>query len=356
MKILFIVNSDLGKHGTIGFRTYHIVKEAIAQGHEVKIIARGNKSELKIIKIFPFYRLINLGMSAFSQFIYPKFNARQVQLTMFDNACCKKLEKADVLHIIEYAPKTIKKAKELGMKVIMDTQLPYSQSAEMDECLKLADIVTCGSPYSAQSYNHRNIKVIPFGADTDAFCVNLFKSEKMTYLYVGSVEERKGIEYLMQAWDELNLADCELYICGRIHKRLKAKIQDYLKKHKSVRFTGFINPADYYLLADVFVYPSLVDGSAKSTYEAMSSGLPMITTFNAGSVVRDNIDGFIIPIKDVNAIKEKMLFFYNNQELAKSMGINARTNIEQNYTWVHYGKKCMEVIENGSNICGSENR
>ena len=52
---------------------------------------------------------------------------------------------------------------------------------------------------------------------------------------------------------------------------------------------------------DVFVYPSLHEGSAIATYEALASGLPVITTRNSGSVVRDGIDGFIVPIRDVDA-------------------------------------------------------
>ena len=53
--------------------------------------------------------------------------------------------------------------------------------------------------------------------------------------------------------------------------------------------------------ADVFVFPSLFEGSAVVTYEALACGLPSIVTPNAGSVVRDGVDGFHVPAGDVGA-------------------------------------------------------
>ena len=60
--------------------------------------------------------------------------------------------------------------------------------------------------------------------------------------------------------------------------------------------------------ADIFVFPSLHEGSALCTYEALACGLPVITTANSGSVVRHGIDGFIVPIRDVEALTEKRCF------------------------------------------------
>lgn len=48
-------------------------------------------------------------------------------------------------------------------------------------------------------------------------------------------------------------------------------------------------------------------GSTLVTYETMACGLPSIVTENSGSVVRDNMDGFVIPIRDIETLKEKNL-------------------------------------------------
>ncbi len=58
--------------------------------------------------------------------------------------------------------------------------------------------------------------------------------------------------------------------------------------------------------ADVFVFPSLFEGSAVVTYEALACGLPSVVTSAAGSVVRDRVEGFVVPPRDVRMLAEKM--------------------------------------------------
>ena len=60
--------------------------------------------------------------------------------------------------------------------------------------------------------------------------------------------------------------------------------------------------ADLYAWADVFLLPFICEGSAMVTYEALSWGLPVITTHNAGSIVRDTVDGWLVPYRDSEAI------------------------------------------------------
>src|SRR5262249_11308352 len=61
-----------------------------------------------------------------------------------------------------------------------------------------------------------------------------------------------------------------------------------------------------YAWADVFLLPSVCEGSATVTYEALAAGLPVVCTPNTGSVVRDGVDGFIVPVGDVDAIVERL--------------------------------------------------
>ena len=72
---------------------------------------------------------------------------------------------------------------------------------------------------------------------------------------------------------------------------------------------------ELYAWANVFVLPSICEGSAMVTYEALSWGLPIITTYNTGSIVRDNIDGFIVPIRDSQAIANKLMHLYHNPSM-----------------------------------------
>jgi glycosyltransferase involved in cell wall biosynthesis len=96
----------------------------------------------------------------------------------------------------------------------------------------------------------------------------------------------------------------------------------------------------------VFVFPSLVEGFGLVLLEAMACGIPIITTPNTGGpdIIIDGIEGFIIPIRDVEALKVKIAWCYSHpQELAK-MGIAARKKAEQ-LTWERYRQKLAMIIK-----------
>ena len=78
------------------------------------------------------------------------------------------------------------------------------------------------------------------------------------------------------------------------------------------------------------------------TYEAMSSGLPLIATENSGSVMRDGIDGFLVPIRDSKALGEKILYFYEQREEMRRMGANAVEQVKQ-YSWERYQERLIDT-------------
>ena len=71
---------------------------------------------------------------------------------------------------------------------------------------------------------------------------------------------------------------------------------------------------------DIFFFPSTCEGSAGSVNEAMASALPVVTTPNSGSTVRDGVEGFLVPYDDVEAACERVERLVNDGDLRKSMG------------------------------------
>ena len=94
---------------------------------------------------------------------------------------------------------------------------------------------------------------------------------------------------------------------------------------------------------DVFLLPSICEGSATVIYEALAAGLPVICTPNAGSVVRDGVDGFIVPIRDPDAIMEKLEQLATNAQLLAQMSENARRRAGE-YSIDAYGERLKEVL------------
>ena len=102
--------------------------------------------------------------------------------------------------------------------------------------------------------------------------------------------------------------------------------------------------ADVYRHADVFVFPSLIEGLGLVVLEAMASGLPVITTPNGpGEVVRDGVDGFVVPIRDVAAIVDKLEYLRTHPEERRRMGRNARERA-LSFTWARYQTRVLDLI------------
>lgn len=80
--------------------------------------------------------------------------------------------------------------------------------------------------------------------------------------------------------------------------------------------------------------------------EAMASGVPVIGTTNTGgsALIDNGKEGFIVPIRDVIALAEKIQWCYDNREQCFDMGLTAQRKI-QHYTWDHYGEKVIKAYE-----------
>jgi starch synthase len=77
------------------------------------------------------------------------------------------------------------------------------------------------------------------------------------------------------------------------------------------------------------VFPTLLEGFGRNIIEAMASGLPVITTANCAGpdLIEDGVTGFIIPIRDVDAICEKLIWIHEHPEAATEMGERARRRV-----------------------------
>ena len=83
-------------------------------------------------------------------------------------------------------------------------------------------------------------------------------------------------------------------------------------------------------------------------YEALAAGLPVVCTPNAGSVVRDGIDGYVIPIREAQAITEALMTFVRNPNLLCIMGANARVRPGE-YTLDRYQQRLLAATTSAPN-------
>jgi starch synthase len=204
-------------------------------------------------------------------------------------------------------------------------EMPRSYLDRMAEEVQLADAIVVGSTFAARSFDGivpaGRVHVVPYGVDTSAFRP---ADVRLRVLFGGTLTQRKGIGYLLDAMGLLDPSRFELTVAGSVPGS-GAGLRWY---EGSFRHLQGIRPQDMptvYRAADVLVLPSLLEGSALVVLEAMASGLPVIVTENTGAdAVRDGVEGFVVPVRSPEAIAAR-LEELASPELRRRMGAAARS-------------------------------
>jgi len=375
MKILVLLNSDFGIQNTIGARALPIARNLLKKKALAKIICRDCNKNLKefedfIIKPIPLGNLIPKLLTGIPIYLTKRFPSNKLKNYIFEYFSKKYLKNLDfdILHSWDFTPKLYKLAKSKNSKIIQDVAMAFpnvlkniknSEKLFKNEKIELPNYVKDALNYVdyfivpsdfvkdsliKEKISEQKIFVVPFGVDVKKFKPLENKDNKLFKVaFAGNINNRKGIPYLIQAWKELNLKDAELNLYGRVYPEVKKYLKDAEKYN--IRLHGFVSNINEELPKNhIFVFPSLLEGSAKSVYEALACGLPVITTYNSGSIIRDKVEGFIIPIQNVKAIKDKILYFYNHREQIKIFGKRAR-KLAEKYTLEIYGKRIVEIYK-----------
>ncbi|MCC6751750.1 MAG: glycosyltransferase family 4 protein [Deltaproteobacteria bacterium] len=173
-------------------------------------------------------------------------------------------------------------------------------------------------------------------------------------IQVGGIHQGKGVQYLLRAFHELKLPRSELWFVGGglQSTSLKPVIERY--RADNVVFKGSFPQHELqqlYAQCSVFVLPSIADGFGMVVPQAMACGLPVIVTENTGAadIVTEGKSGYVIPIRDVEALKERLLRLYERPELREEMGRAAKTATESGCSWDDYGDRLVAFLRRVSN-------
>lgn len=365
---IYSIATKIGGAG-LGITSYNTVKALSDAGYLKKAVCYGNKSDIDRGKV-----LALPGNPAKLLFFLPRNYYRPLRKGFLDYVTSELIlnKGCDVFQgWNSQALRSIKAAKKIGAAAIVDSgsnhrffreevlneeyrrfgieinkDPEYARRSALEE-LDLADYIFVISEFAKATYvragiDSRKVIVVGRGADLARFSPTEKKDNVFRVVFVGRIGIRKGVQYLLEAWKDLKLADAELLLAGSVDDNFKAVVSRY-SGLRNVVFTGFMkNPQEAYKKASVFVFPSLEEGGAKATYEAMACGLPLITTENSASVIRDGTDGFVVPIRDSRAIGEKILYFYEQRQEIDVMGMNAAEQVKQ-HSWERYQERIADT-------------
>ena len=229
------------------------------------------------------------------------------------------------------------KIKPISEQVVQEDLLNYS----------IADYISTPSKFAKQTYIDQGIdpgKIIqvPFGVDLKIFKPILKEDKIFRIIFAGNLSLRKGVHYLLEAFSELKLKNAELLLIGSLSPELVPFMEKYSESFKYLGHVPHLQLYKHLSQGSVFVLPSIEEGLAMVIPQAMACGLPVICTINTGGsdIMCEGIEGFNIPIRDIDALKEKILYLYEHDEERKQMGGNALERVKE-FTWDVYGKKIV---------------
>lgn len=210
-----------------------------------------------------------------------------------------------------------------------------------------AQVILCGSEFVKKSIAAcggpvERCRVVPYGVDNRFGAASRSPHDgPLRVLTVGVIDLRKGAPYVLEVARQLQ---------GRATFRMVGPIgicpDAEAELRRAVELTGPVPRSEvvkHYAWADVFFLPSLCEGSATVTYEALASGLPVVCTPNTGSVVRDGIDGFVVPIRDSSAMAARLERFCHDREFLQSASDEAMRRASE-FTLEAYRTRLMQVL------------
>jgi glycosyltransferase involved in cell wall biosynthesis len=296
---------------------------------------------------------------------------------LFARKAAEMIEECDAVHFVNgIGREASRKAKRNGAKVICDMRQEHPQFQEdilaeeskifgiefkprgsskfrmLDE-IALADHIFCPSSYAKRTFIEQGIReekliVCPYGVDTATFVPrrNEKSPDDFTVFFLGSLGVRKGVQYLLEGYKMAGLKNARLLLAGPVDSSFRPLLRQYEGLFEELGRIPHSMVHKYYRQADVFVLPSLADAYPLVALEAMSSGLPVIVSENTGTagIMKDGHEGFVVPIRNAQAIADKLVFLNEHREQCSAMGLAAAATIKA-LNWDNYQKVCTDFYK-----------
>jgi glycosyltransferase involved in cell wall biosynthesis len=325
------------------------------------------------------HEIHNRAWRKINKFTAPIFNPQYMIFELFDRQASRHLAPpCDIFVGLSGASLySLQRARRLGIRTVLErgsSHMLYQRAILTEEYARFglrktvvhpqvverelreyqeADFISIPSKFVRETFLAHGIPAekliqIPYGVDLTNFHPLPPGDRIFRIIYCGGLNIRKGIPYLLQAFSELRLKNAELWLIGSLTEEIKPILRRFASPaiiHQGPFPENLLH--QYYSQGSVFCLASIEDGFGMVLIQAMACGLPVICTTNTGGgdIVREGQDGFIVPIRDVNALKEKILYFYEHPDACIAMGESARTRVQAGFSWSDYGHKMISAYQ-----------
>jgi glycosyltransferase involved in cell wall biosynthesis len=216
-----------------------------------------------------------------------------------------------------------------------------------EKIYSLADAITVPSTVAQRSFvamgiPQEKVHVIPYGVRLDLFTrTEEPRQNSFEVLFAGQVSLRKGIPYLLQAFSRLNHPNKRLTIVGAIQDDMRTLLSTL--PTGNVVFTGNLPQsqlAKKMSASHLLVLPSIEEGLALVQGQAMACGCPVLATTATGAedLFTNDIEGFIVPDRDVDALTQRMQQVADDSTLQRRFSEASLLRVKTLGGWDHYGE------------------
>jgi len=228
--------------------------------------------------------------------------------------------------------------------------VPNWMLTRMKREMERADVVLCPSLFVRDTMVQNGIPaekcfVNPFGVDTRQFKPRTQVPTKPKYISVGTICLRKGFQYLFQAFAlvKKEIPEAELLVVGDYKIDFRMQRSQWEGSFTHIPFATHQVLSELLATCSAFVFPSVEEGLARVISEAMASGLPIIASYESGAttLIRDGVEGIIVPPREPARIAEAMVRLGRDPSLNADMGRAAYESGARNNSWQDYGDRLV---------------
>lgn len=369
-----------------GIFVHRLMKEISKQGHEVHVLAPFTGDKTK-------YMLEGVNVERFHYFYPKKFQKLCGRSGMIDNVKegflvkfqvlgfllfnlinSRKFRNMDIIHVQWPIPNGL---GALFLKKIYG--VPYINTIHGEEVylskryhtlFALRWLVNNSAKTITNSSATRDscleaglekekLDITPFGVDTEFFRpLEILKRDNVfQILSVGYLIERKGFEYLINAFQDVlkEQKNVQLTIVGSgpLEKKLKKlikvlRIQNNVKIIKNISDDKLLR---LYNSSDLFVLPSIVDSQGNTEglgvvlLEAMACKLPVIGSNIGGipDIIQDGETGLLVTEKDISELSRAILDIIEDEKLRKKLSIKGYDSVQEKFSWEKISKSYLNI-------------
>ena len=217
-----------------------------------------------------------------------------------------------------------------------------------------ADCITVPSNFVYRTFIQQGIstdklQILSYGVNLSRFHpISSPNSERFDILFVGGMSLRKGVQYLVQAYKNINHPAKSLTFVGATSASLIQALHARGLWPEDAIVLGHVPQEELKSLmsrSHVLVLPSIEEGLAMVMAQAMACGCPIIASNHSGGedLITDGLEGFIISIRDVTSLTDKLQLMIDQPKLRNEMSVKALQKVQKIGGWHNYGEQAMKL-------------